>query len=60
MILLTVDSNEVRMKGKGNNILVYTEELLAITFLWSKLEEQLNMTRETANELIIAALNEKE
>lgn len=60
MISLTVDNNEISIKGEGNSVLVYTEELLAIGFIRNILAEQFNMTTETANEMIIAALHEKE
>lgn len=60
MISLTVDNNKISFKGKGNNILVYTEELLAISFLRDELAKQLNTTAEITNRMIIEALLEEE
>lgn len=60
MILLTVDNNKISFKGKGNATLVYTEELLAISFLRDELAKQLNTTVEIANSMIIEELMEEE
>lgn len=60
MISLTVDKNKISFKGKGNDMLVYTEELLAINFLRDELAKQLNTTVEIANRMIIEALLEEE
>lgn len=60
MISFSIDNNEVIFDGKGNTVLVCVEELLAINYLRDKLAEQLNMTRENVNEMIIATLHETE
>ena len=60
MISLSIDNNEVTFDGKGNTVLVCVEELLAINYLRDKLAEQLNMTMENVNEMIIETLHEME
>lgn len=56
MLNLLVDGGEVSFNARGIGMLVCTEELCAIDYLRDKLAEQMEISKETANKMIMESL----